>query len=168
MSTQLSKHFTEEEFVCRGCGILHAPVHPAQLDLLERIREDCGRPLFITSGSRCPCRQKLLNEGDLSTRGADNSPHVPRICADGKFYTVASDIICFVRPSIALSPLDLQQINRNSVRRVDPKCRIGYRKYAGRNFLHLDVAYLVDRQYLLELGGPDNKMLRSWVAGVEW
>lgn len=173
---QLSTNFREPEFYCHGCGILHAPVHPQLITFLQTIRDNHGRPILVTSGSRCAGRQILLKEADSSSRVAVNSPHTPRICEDGKYYTLAADLACF-RHIAGETPYEKQQRNRDFIRSCGGsfanKCRIGWKKYVGRNFLHVDFAYLVSRNYIKQLAvkGDErsvNRMLASWREGVEW
>jgi uncharacterized protein YcbK (DUF882 family) len=51
-TTQLSEHFTSQEFACKcGCGF--DDVSLELIHLLESIREEYGKPMRITSGCRC-------------------------------------------------------------------------------------------------------------------
>ena len=75
---QLSEHFHSDEFLCScGCGYGGRPgdVSPELLDLLERMREEYGRPMHINSG--CRCRIWNANVG-----GVDNSAHCLGQAAD--------------------------------------------------------------------------------------
>lgn len=167
---QLSKNFADSEFHCSKHGKLHAPVHPKQIQLLQRIRDKVGKPLIVTSGSRCPEFQASLKAADLSDRVAANSPHVPRMADDGKMYSFATDIACFLGLDNK-DPMVRQKMTRDLVRSVDPQCRIGWRAYAGHSFVHIDVAYLVSRDYIKGLTIPAasrQKLLSGWTRAVEW
>ena len=75
---QLSEHFDSSEFACKcGCGGLHngADINPRLVQVLERMRQRCGRPLVISSGYRCP--KHNAEEG-----GVWNSQHVYGNAAD--------------------------------------------------------------------------------------
>ena len=45
-------YFSEKELSCTHCGVYK--FDEAFLELLNQIREDCGFPLPVTSGYRCP------------------------------------------------------------------------------------------------------------------
>jgi uncharacterized protein YcbK (DUF882 family) len=52
----LSDHFSRSEFACScGCGYGTRPgdVSEELLHLLERMRDELGEPIYITSGCRC-------------------------------------------------------------------------------------------------------------------
>ena len=68
--TQLSDHFTSEEFACKcGCGF--DDVSPELIHLLESIREEYGKSMWITSGCRCTTHNNTVG-------GVQNSAHTPR------------------------------------------------------------------------------------------
>jgi uncharacterized protein YcbK (DUF882 family) len=55
-------HFTAGEFACR-CGSSKcdaAPMKPAFMEKLERLRVEWGRPMIITSGRRCAAWNKRV------------------------------------------------------------------------------------------------------------
>lgn len=59
-------YFTDKELACRcGCGMLPKLVTRS---LLNRIREDYGKPIIVTSGARCAAYNRLV-------KGAPNSEH---------------------------------------------------------------------------------------------
>lgn len=49
---KIAKYFSAKEFRCPGSGILF--VDPDLLDMLDRLRELMGEPVYITSGCRSP------------------------------------------------------------------------------------------------------------------
>lgn len=73
-------YFSDAELACKcGCGLLPPPDFRAKL---ERLRERFGKPLRVTSGSRCPAyNAKVSGTGttgphtkrgcDFAVRGAD-------------------------------------------------------------------------------------------------
>lgn len=64
----LSRNFKRSEFACRcGCGFDTVDIET--LKILTRVREHYNKPLFITSGCRCP--KHNAKEG-----GAPKSYHV--------------------------------------------------------------------------------------------
>lgn len=77
--TQLSPHFTAEEFACRcGCGLGLQPgdVSPDLLELLEQVRALAGGlPLRITSGLRCAAHNAAVG-------GVERSTHCRGLAAD--------------------------------------------------------------------------------------
>ena len=54
--TQLTTHFNITEFHCKGtsCGCKETLHDPALSAYLQQIRDHFGKPLYITSGYRCP------------------------------------------------------------------------------------------------------------------
>lgn len=48
------KYFTMEEFACKHCGELPAEgMNPVLLEALDELREEYGRPIYLTSAYRC-------------------------------------------------------------------------------------------------------------------
>lgn len=75
--TQLTPHFKASEFACR-CGRKEcdaAPMDKSFLEKLEALRVEWGKPLFITSGSRCAYWNKEVG-------GAPGSQHMQGVAAD--------------------------------------------------------------------------------------
>ncbi|MDO7787107.1 D-Ala-D-Ala carboxypeptidase family metallohydrolase [Desulforamulus aquiferis] len=64
---QLSAHFNEMEFACKGTGLVH--VKPELVNKLEKLRQLIGKPITITSGYRSP-------EHNARIGGAINSRHL--------------------------------------------------------------------------------------------
>jgi uncharacterized protein YcbK (DUF882 family) len=76
--SKLSEHFDSSEFACHcGCGYGTRPgdVSSELLDLLERMREDLGGPIHITSGCRCAVYNAQVG-------GVANSAHTRGTAAD--------------------------------------------------------------------------------------
>ena len=78
----MAKYFKPSEFACRcGCGL--SAVDPNLIKLLDAARAIFGRPIIITSGTRCEKHNAAIG-------GAKNSAHLVR--PDG--YSKAVDIKC--------------------------------------------------------------------------
>jgi len=77
----VAKYFKPSEFACPDCGL--SKVDPELVQLLDDAREEFGRPIIITSGTRCPKHNKEVG-------GKPNSAHLVR--PDG--YSKAVDIRC--------------------------------------------------------------------------
>ena len=78
---KLSAHFDSSEFACRcGCGGLNngAGVNPRLVEVLERMRRACNRPLELSCGYRCPFHNAEVG-------GVSNSQHL---------YGTAADVQC--------------------------------------------------------------------------
>jgi len=70
-----SKWFTRKEFACK-CGKCDFDVVDAELlKVLERLREDFGKPVIITSACRC-------KEHNVKIGGASKSKHLLGKAAD--------------------------------------------------------------------------------------
>lgn len=67
-------YFTDKELACRcvRCGM---NVKPELRKVLEQIREDYGKPIYVTSGARCP-------EYNRKVGGARKSAHMEGIAVD--------------------------------------------------------------------------------------
>lgn len=76
--TQLTKHFNITEFHCKGtrCGCKDTLHDPALSAYLQKIREHFGKPLYITSGYRCP------KHNAETANAASNSRHTKGQAAD--------------------------------------------------------------------------------------
>ena len=62
---QISEHFTRQEFACKcGCGFNTVDIQLVQL--LERVREHFGQPVYVTSGCRCPAHNERSGGGSKS------------------------------------------------------------------------------------------------------
>lgn len=126
---KLSDYLYEHEYRCRCCEKL-----PPQFDInhllqcymylfdkFDDLRREWGKPLYVTSGYRCPKHNKEVG-------GSDMSAHVFGLALDIGFKT-ADDVGRFV--TIA--------------KEVAPDLRLGWRKYleSGQNFVHIDDAFFV-------------------------
>lgn len=76
MTNKASKNFTWKELECKGCKNAYCPydapvknVHPDSLKKLQRLRDELGKPLNVTSGSRC-------HKHNLAVGGKPNSFHI--------------------------------------------------------------------------------------------
>ena len=75
---QLSEHFNSSEFACKcGCGGLRngADINPRLVQVLERMRNKCGKPLILSCGYRCPSHNAEVG-------GVWNSQHIQGTAAD--------------------------------------------------------------------------------------
>lgn len=61
-----SRYFSEDELKC-SCGCGGCEMDAGFLEVLDRVREDAGIPLFVNSGFRCVKR-------DAEVRGEGNHP----------------------------------------------------------------------------------------------
>lgn len=81
---KISKYFKRSEFECKckKCGFDVVDVE--LLAVLEDVRENFGKPLYINSGCRCLYHNK-------SVGGSENSQHVLGKAADIRVKDVSSD-----------------------------------------------------------------------------
>ncbi len=71
-----AKYFDDIEFICHCCGKLPADgMDPALLEVLDKIREAVGGPVYVSSGYRCP-------EHNAEVGGVQNSQHLYGRAAD--------------------------------------------------------------------------------------
>lgn len=65
----LSKHFNKAEFACKcGCGfgLKDGDIDPALVQRLEELRENFGKPIYITSGCRCDKHNRKVGGAQFS------------------------------------------------------------------------------------------------------
>ena len=67
------KHFTEKELRCKHCGQLPPSVRENIVSLVDNVldplREAYGKPIYVTSGYRCPAHNAAVG-------GVPNSQHM--------------------------------------------------------------------------------------------
>lgn len=73
------KHFKEKEFVCKCCGEL-PPLQRGNIEalvdnVLDPVREQFGKPIYVSSGYRCPKHNREVG-------GVPNSQHMRGEAAD--------------------------------------------------------------------------------------
>ena len=74
--TQLTEHFTKEEFDCQcGCGNGDIVISEKLVYELEYVRKIYGKPMRINSGIRC-----LSHNRNIGSR--DTSSHIKGVAAD--------------------------------------------------------------------------------------
>ncbi len=79
----LSKHFTDDEFLCH-CGCGEKAIASSLVRLLEKIRVHFGVPVKVTSGRRC----KIWNKAVGGTR---SSQHLKGKAADIQVKGISPD-----------------------------------------------------------------------------
>ena len=67
MSRQITTNFNEAELACRHCGRMWFT--DAAVQHLQKLRDDYGKPMHITSGYRCPEHNDAVSGTGL------NGPH---------------------------------------------------------------------------------------------
>jgi len=72
-TTYVSKHFKISEFYCKCCG--KVKVDSILVQMLDRLRDWLGTPLYVTSGYRCASHNRAVG-------GADKSYHMKGQAAD--------------------------------------------------------------------------------------
>lgn len=74
-----SKHFSKKELMCKcGCGV--AKMKKSFMDIVEKIREEYGKPIILSSAYRCP---EYNNK--ISSTGFDG-PHTTGEAIDIKIF----------------------------------------------------------------------------------
>lgn len=53
---KLSKYFSKKELACKHCGLFN--FSPRLLTIINLVREDYGKPIYVDSGCRCPTHNK--------------------------------------------------------------------------------------------------------------
>ena len=118
--TQLTKHFSEEEFACK-CGCDEGFISSELVVKLEEIRIKFGKVMRITSGVRC-----LEHNSDIGSR--KTSSHIPNKDGIGR----AADISCKDTVTrLELLPLILKKFKRVGINRAFIHVDVDYKKQDG-------------------------------------
>lgn len=72
---QLTKHFNSSEFECPCDKCDDQKISSRFLEKLERVREEYGKSIIVTSGYRCP-------DHNAEIGGKENSSHMAGIAGD--------------------------------------------------------------------------------------
>lgn len=101
--TQLTQHFNITEFRCKGstCGCTETLHDPALSAFLQQIRDHFGKPVYITSGYRCP------KHNSETVNASTNSRHTKGQAADFIISGVAPAEIAKVAESIGVLGIGL-------------------------------------------------------------
>ena len=110
----LSEHFQAHELACRCCGKVY--VTPVLMEMLEKLRNRAGVPLFIASGYRCPEHNKEIH-------GAERSKHMLGMAADIK-----------IPVQYVANPEEFCRIAEEIVQEV----KGGFHFYPAGHFIHMD------------------------------
>lgn len=70
---QIKKNFNLKEFECSHCGAVK--LHPDLIDRLQKMREELGASITVTSGYRCPTHNTKVG-------GSPTSQHLKGTAAD--------------------------------------------------------------------------------------
>jgi len=140
----MTEHFSEWEFRCRcGCGEMR--VSSFLLEGLEAMRSIVERPIFITSGCRCPVHNARVG-------GHVNSRHLTRFGSQLR-KSDAADIV--------VAGYSVRRIFRVA-REVECFSDGGIGVYRGEGFLHVDVGLSKKRWYRARRGEPMTKVPQNF------
>lgn len=116
MTTQLSKNFRLDEFICK-CGCGKSNINMRLIYMLQKIRDEWGESISVTSGLRCRNHNTRIG-------GSPKSQHIEGTAADittpGNIQTFYNFIVKMYKDG-KIPELGFILI------------------YPGRNFLHVDV-----------------------------
>lgn len=123
----LSENFSRAELECK-CGCHDCEIKPEIVDVLQKIRDGIGKPLYVSSGYRCKNHpvESMKEKNPLSPPGA----HV-------EGYAV--DIICHGQVALFIMAMALQL----GITRVG----VFQKGRASGRYLHIDVADKHDARY---------------------
>ena len=95
----MSSYFSRDELKCKHCGVYH--FDEQFLEVLNRIREDCGFPLYVTSGYRCPQHPEEVHK---SRPGAHTKGLAVDLAVQGhKAYFLVESAVRYAVPRIGVS-----------------------------------------------------------------
>ena len=118
--TQLTKHFSEEEFACK-CKCNKGFISQELVNKLEEVRIKFGKVMRVTSGVRC-----LEHNLDIGSR--KTSSHIPNEDGIGK----AADISCRdIITRSELLPLMLDEFERVGINKTFIHVDVDYKKHSG-------------------------------------
>lgn len=82
---QLTENFNLQEFECTHAKHRHVKVKKELVNKLQKLRDELGQAMIVSSGYRCPERNEQVG-------GADQSQHLKGTAADIKLNNLNYDI----------------------------------------------------------------------------
>lgn len=148
MPAPISEHISREEYACRCCGALPPDFYdhetkemmPAYVFLLgtfEKIREQYGGPIPISSGYRC-VKNELALYHRLIAQGVSATPYGVHI------FGLALDLQPPKKDILRLVEI---------VKKTTPRLRLGWKMYLANpnSHIHIDAGFLIEPRYGLNL-----------------
>lgn len=129
--------------------------------LFETVREKVGRPIVISSGYRSPEYQRKLYEDDIRKNGGRPSGRVAKPGSSPHETGAAMDMYI---PAGWTAQKLAEIFQETSVALGFPKCRVGWRQYLGRGFIHVDLVHMLFAPYT----NTPNPNPQAWRPGVTW
>lgn len=102
-SSKLSEHFTVSEFLCKGSGCCtEGKIDDKLVEILKKIRDHFGKPVYISSAYRCPAWNKKVG-------GVSGSYHLYGQAADIKVRDIAPAEVAKYAESIGVLGIGLYE-----------------------------------------------------------
>ena len=102
-SSKLSEHFTVSEFLCYGAGCCtDGKIDDKLVEILQKIRDHFGKPVYISSAYRCPAWNKKVG-------GVSGSYHLYGQAADIKVRDIAPAEVAKYAESIGVLGIGLYE-----------------------------------------------------------
>lgn len=102
-SSKLSEHFTVSEFLCYGAGCCtEGKIDDKLVEILKKIRDHFGKPVYISSAYRCPTWNKKVG-------GVSGSYHLYGQAADIKVRDIAPAEVAKYAESIGVLGIGLYE-----------------------------------------------------------
>lgn len=155
----ISAHISRKEFGQRD-GSQKVVIFDPLVELFEAVRNQVG-PIAISSGYRSDDYQRRLYEADLKMHGGrpsgqvakpGNSPHATGAAMDliiPKGWQAKEFSELFTGACIDLNL---------------PLCRVGWKQYLGRGFIHVDLVPMLYKPYT----SIPNPQPKAWRPGAVW
>lgn len=156
----ISAHISRAEFGQRD-GSQKVVIYDPLVQLFEAVRNGLGRPIVISSGYRSDEYQRKLYEEDKRKNGGKPSGQVAK---PGNSPHAAGAAIDLIIPSGWTAQRLAEIFQETSVALGFPKCRVGWKQYLGRGFIHVDLVPMLFAPYTSE----KNPNPQAWRPGVTW
>lgn len=155
----ISAHISRAEFGQRD-GSQKVVIFDPLIELFEAVRRQVG-PIVISSGYRSEEYQRKLYEEDLRKNGGKPSGQVAKPGNSPHATGAAMDLII---PG-GWHPRDFAEMFREACVDLNfPLCRVGWKQYLGRGFIHVDLVPMLYKPYT-KIPNPHP---RTWRPGAMW
>jgi len=157
----ISAHISRAEFGQRD-GSQKVVIFDPLIELFEAVRSQVG-PIVISSGYRSDEYQRKLYEDDIRKNGGKPSGQVARPGNSPHATGAAMDLIIpdsYKGRAKNFSELFVQA----SAKLGFPLCRVGWKQYLGRGFIHVDLVHMLFAPYT----NVPNPRPGVWRPGAVW
>jgi len=155
----ISPHISRTEFGQKD-GTFTVVIYDPLIELFETVRGMIGKPIVISSGYRSREYQQKLYDEDIRRYGRP-SGNVAKPGSSPHETGTAMDLFI---PIGLQAKLFAELFTAACVDLNIPLCRIGWKRYLGRGFIHVDLVPMLFKPYT-KVPNPHSQY---WKAGLIW